>query len=115
VCGIGVPKDGLLVREERTVVRRLATVPGIPLDEARLAAFDPLRALREGVAPDVGTLPRDGVNRGANPEPVPGSLDLEVVFAAVHAVPLDAARHPSAAVGAGFAVRVGRGGVGNEA
>ena len=115
VCSARVPKDGLLVREARTVVRRLATVPGVPLDEAQLVALDPLRARREGVTPNLDTLPRDGVNRGADPEPVPGSLDLEVVLAAVHAVPLDAARHPSAAVGAGSAVCVGRGGTGNKA
>jgi len=115
VCGARVPKDGPLVREERTVVRRLFTVPGVPLDEARLVASDPLRPHREGVAPNVNTLPRDGVHRGADPEPVSGSLDLEVVFAAVHAVPFNFARHPSAAVGAGFAVRIGRVGAGNKA
>ena len=115
VCGARVPKDGLLVREARTVVRRLATVPGVPLDEARLAALDPLRARREGVAPNVDTLPREDVNCSADPEPVPGSLDLEVVCDAVQAVPLDAARYPRAAVGAGSAVRVGRGGAGNKA
>jgi len=91
VCGARVPKDSPLVWEVRTVVRRLSTVPGVPLDEAHLAAFDPLRARREGLAPDVNTLPREGVNRGADPEPVSGSLDLEVVFAAVHAVPVDTA------------------------
>jgi len=115
VRGARVPKDGLLVREVRAVVWRLAAIPGVPLNEACLAVLNPLRARREGVAPDVDNLPCDGVDRSANPDPVPSRLDLEVVFTAIHAVPLDAARYPGAAVGTRAAVRIGRGGARNEA
>jgi len=91
------------------------TIPGVPFDEAYLAAFYSLRTGGKGEATDVDALSCDGVDRGADPQPITAGLDLEVVLTAVYTVPFKAAGYSGTPISSGVAVRVSGSGSSDKA
>ena len=79
----------------------------------RLSSFEVVlnssRARRQRIAPDVNSFARDGIDRSADPQLIFALLDLKVICAAIHTVPLKAARYAGTPIRATLTIRIGRG------
>lgn len=104
--GFGVVELGLREGQSAAVVRGLAVVPGVVLDEADLSIDDLSGASWQRPLTYNGRLACHGVDQGAPPGRAADVLDLQVVGVGVVSEDVDGAAHAGATIGARVAVGV---------